>query len=80
VHRAHNITFVVPNVRKMIWGCRMMELYSETGLHEKRLMRTLFIETVLEGCESFALFSQALAGGDAVFPFNVRCSRSCLPF
>jgi len=31
-HRAHNITFVVPNLRKMIWGCRMMGLYSETGV------------------------------------------------
>ena len=80
-HRGHNVTLVVPNLGKIMGEVPDDGFVQrDRGLYEKRLMRTLFIETVLEGCEPFALFSQALAGADAVCSFNVRCSLSCLPF
>ena len=46
----------------------------DRSLHEKRLMRTLLIETVLEGCEPFALFSQRHTCTPA-FPARGRSKR-----
>ncbi len=53
----HNVAIVVPDLVKRIReNSHALAVNRSRSLHQKRLVRTLFIETVLECNEALALF------------------------